>query len=164
MPTIVMINTAVPGMNRYEKNALRLVASAVVRGSNRVVTGAQRILVWRKSKAGPGGRASGTLARSVAAQVTVNPTSVVALVGTGQAYAKFVEGWPMPPKWHIVPFSKAPEYRRYLELHGVKVPKSATGWPAGGPNSSTPFLRPSFKENAPRFVQDVEAAVSAARP
>jgi hypothetical protein len=89
---------------------------------------------------------------------------IVLQVGAGVPYAKFVEGWPTPPRRHFVPFAVAPDYRRWLYLHGVDVPKNAKGWMAGGPNSSTPFLRPAFQQNAPRMIQDVQAAMNATRP
>lgn len=109
-------------------------------------------LKWRYSKGkGKGGRYTGLLSE-YRFELERNGEEVTLTVGTGVKYAKYVEGWPEPPRRHFLPFSVAPDFKVWLEKHGVKVPDSAKGWMTGGEEATTPHLGPAADQVLPKAI------------
>lgn len=157
---VIAQETVTAGIARYTREQQRRATTAMMRGANEVKNAAQRRLVFRTSKAGPGGRSDGTLARSIAARLEKStPTEISAVVAPGVSYARYVEGYPTPPRRHFLPFAVAPDLMRWLDKHGIIVPAKAKGWMVGGPQSSTPYLRPAADEVIPKLLPKMAQAL-----
>jgi len=167
-------SSAQQGIKRYTAEQQRAAQSVIYKGAHDIQSAARKRLVWRRGVDGPGGRFTARLAGSIA--VNIKDRGLAADIGPGVKYARFVEGYPTPPKRHFVPFDVAPGLREWLERHGViaksKVKTSffqnvmqflgifrgrRPGWMVGGPKSSTPFMRPAAEEQLPKILKLAES-------
>ena len=154
--------TVTAGIKKLNREQHRRAVSAITKGMMHVKDKAKNRLKWRTSKAGPGGRATGALQQSIHDKTTAKPNAITGEVSTKLKYAQYVEGYPKPPRRHFVPFRVAPGLRSWAKRHNLPGRwwgQSSKGMIVGGPKSSTPFLRPAFKENVKKIHRDIEKAL-----
>jgi len=164
MSMTVASETFTAGARQFTAMQHRRAVAAITKGAIRMKQTAKSKLVWRSSKAGPGGRASGALERSIHDKTVGRPGLIVGTVSTNAEHAQFVEGIPKPPRRHFVPFSIAPGLRQWAKRHNVPARwwgAQAKGMMVGGPKSSTPFMRPAWKERIDSVRHDIERALAA---
>lgn len=120
---------------------------------------AKKKLRWRRSKGqGLGGRATGYLSHSITHNgPKISGGYMEGRWGTNVKYAKFVEGYPRPPRRHFVPFSIAPDLERWARRHGIE---ARGGLIVGGIDSTTPFLQPTIAAQKSRLTETLKARLT----
>ena len=125
----------------------------------------EKLKVRKVSGAGLGGRYTGTLAKTINAEVRLSHTEIEGTVKTGVGYAKFVEGWNsynehIPVVKHYVYGEKGSGiYNWFLRRHLIKTGSKQRFFWVGGPESITPFLEPTFLELLPEARQELGATL-----
>ena len=130
--------------------------TAMVKVVTEIRNRAKQKLQWRKAPgAGLGGRATGTLARSIVPSVRISHTEIEGTVKAGVGYAKYVEGWNSrndhtPAEKHYVYGAEGSGIYNWFLRHGKikRGSKQHLFW-VGGPGAITPFLEPAFLEVLP---------------
>jgi len=107
------------------------------------------------------GRFTGRLATSYGVEVAISPGQVEMRAGTNVEYAKFVEGYPQPPRRHFLPYRGHPAFatwaRRVARVPARTLQKG--GMMVGGPKSVRPHFIPSIKKNWPILESEVSKAL-----
>lgn len=146
--------TVTTGIRRFQAEQQTRAMTALERFAVQLESKTKERLKWRRRKGrGLGGRATGHLANSYTHEINRQGQDIEVTIGTSVQYARFVEGVPVAPRRHFVPFSTAPGLLEWLMRHGVNVPDSARGWVVGGTDSCTPHLGPAFREVAPKALK-----------
>jgi len=122
-----------------------------------------------------GGRFTGRLANSLlnvpattqgGVETIRQKGSLELRVGTNVKYAKFVEGWPRPPRRHFLPYKGHPDF--VLWSHRIRgTPwreiRKGGGLMVGGKKSIRPFLGPALKENIAYINAQLQKALETAK-
>jgi hypothetical protein len=130
--------------------------TAMVKVVTKIRNRAKARLIVRKAKgAGLGGRATGTLARSIVPSVRVSHTEIEGTVKVGVPYGKYVEGWnsanehKAAEKHYVYGNEGSGIYNWFLRHGKIKRGSKQRLFWVGGPDSITPFLEPAFLEVLP---------------
>lgn len=119
-----------------------------------VESAAKGKLKWRYRRGmGLGGRATGRLANSYAHRIKTVGTVIEGTIGPGVHHAKYVEGYPQPPRRH---FTSAPGLIEWVWRH---LHKRVTGMIVGGAQGTTPHLGPAMREVGPRAMARLAEAM-----
>ena len=123
-----------------------------------------------------GGRFTGRLANSLGhipattkggVETIKGKDSIELRVGTNVKYARFVEGWPHPPRRHFLPYKGHPNFvkwsRRIRGTPWSEIRREGGGLMVGGKKSIRPFLLPALKQNIPFINTQLEKALETAR-
>lgn len=158
---VIIRETVTAGIRRYTLDQQRRATSAMVKAGNSIKTAAQRRLVHKDSPGGPGGRDTGHLARSIISRlIRSTPSEIVVRVGPGVKYAKWVEGQPIPKRHALAIAILLP----WLQRHPAAMAKIRPGQKyvmVGGPQSTTPYMRPAADEVVPTLITKLAAALKA---
>jgi hypothetical protein len=147
-------------MKKHQLRTLARLRGWGVKHANRLKTSMQQGLKWKSGKGQPGGRFSGRLSQSIAWSVRETAATIDVNVGPGVPYGKYIEGWNKagehkPVVRRFLKFETAPDLKKWLVRHGVKVSPKAEGWMVGGPDSVTPFAEPAFRKHVPSMKADL---------
>lgn len=158
MITIEIKDTDPEFFVHFSAEQLQRVWMALERVGVDMVSETKGRLKWRYEKGkGLGGRATARLANSYNSVLTREGPWTVLTVGSGVKYAPYVEGYPKAPRRHYLSFATAPEFKVWLERHGVDVPDGAKGWMTGGEGATTPHLGPAANKVLPKAVNQIIA-------